>query len=355
MGMMVACMALAGCNGTSSSKKTTRPASQSSSDDDESSEPIVLPDLQVKIDNGDGNPKVETVKLGTALEKPAKDPTAPAGKVFYGWMNVKNGGEIWDFDSKSNNVVMEDVELKPCFIPASQAVNAFEAELCPDITERIGKDGTAGMDGETYSGGQSGTGLIGRVAYEDGKNKYNASGAYVRESGVARYATDADFANSDVSVVGAFVHYNYVKGNTLTWEIESDAAATNVTLFMRLSGEYGLTEEHQVFEGEGEARVYERFSDADFQVQVNNADVKYGNIAIHNIVPKDILPFRDFMISAEVSLNQGKNTIKMTVNNENTLNGTIKSTGPVIDAIKLVSSSAVTFSNAKLSQLNSSK
>ena len=325
MGMMVACMALAGCNGTSSSKKPSRSASQSSSEE-ESSEPIVLPDLQVKIDNGDGNPKVETVKLGTALKKPVEDPTAPAGKVFYGWMNVKNGGEIWDFDSKS-----------------------------PDITERIGKDGTAGMDGETYSGGQSGTGLIGRVAYEDGKNKYNASGAYVRESGVARYATDADFANSDVSVVGAFVHYNYVKGNTLTWEIESDAAATNVTLFMRLSGEYGLTEEHQVFEGEGEARVYERFSDADFQVQVNNADVKYGNIAIHNIVPKDILPFRDFMISAEVSLNQGKNTIKMTVNNENTLNGTIKSTGPVIDAIKLVSSSAVTFSNAKLSQLNSSK
>jgi hypothetical protein len=23
------------------------------------------------------------------------DPAAPAGKKFYGWMNTKNGGQIW--------------------------------------------------------------------------------------------------------------------------------------------------------------------------------------------------------------------------------------------------------------------
>lgn len=350
MGMMVACMALAGCNGNNTSKKPSR--TSRSDDSEESSEPIVLPDYQVKIDSGDGNPKVETVKLGTALEKPA-NPTAPEGKAFYGWMNVKNGGEIWDFDSRNNNVVMEDVELKPLFVPANQKVNAFEAELCPDITESNGSNGK-GMHGETYSGGQDGTGLIGRIAYEEGKNRYNASGAYVRESGIARYATDADFTSPDVSVVGAFVHYNYVLGNTLTWEIESDEAATNVTLFMRLSGEYGLSEQYQVFEGEGEDRVYEKFNSEEFLVKVNDNNINYGSVTIHNIVPKDILPFRDFMVSAEVSLNKGKNTIKLVVNNENTLNGTIKSTGPVIDAIKLVSSSTVTFSNAKLSQLNSS-
>jgi len=307
LGAMVACMTLAGCTGNGGKSK----ASAKKSSVEESSEPEVIPDLNVKIDTGSGDPTVKTVKLGTALEKPA-DPTAPAGKKFYGWMNVKNGGEIWDFESRNNNVVMEDVELKPLFVPATDTTNAFEAELCPAITESNGSNGK-GMHGETYSGGQDGTGLIGRIAYEDGKNKYNASGAYVREAGVARYATDADFANPDVSVVGAFVHYNYVLGNTLTWEIESSAAAENVTLFMRLSGEYGLTEKHQVFPGEGEDKVYERFTDEDFKVKVNGTAIKYGTIAIHNIIPKEILPFRDFMVSASVSLKAGKNTIDLIV------------------------------------------
>ena len=351
MGVMVACMVLAGCN-NGTSKKSSKPTTRSSVEE-ESSEPVVLPDYQVKIDSGDGNPTTKTVKLGTALDKPA-NPTAPSGQAFYGWRNVKNGGEIWDFESRDNNVVMGDVELQPVFVPANQKVQALEAELCPDITERIGKDGTPGMDGETYSGGQAGTGLIGRVSYENGKNKVNASGAYVREEGIARYATEADFANPDTNVIAAYVHYNYVKGNTLTWEFESDVAAENVTLFMSLSGEYGLPEPIQVFEGEGEERVYEQFTDTDFPVKVNDVAVKYGTIAIHNIVPKAILPFRDFMVSATVSLKAGKNTIQMLVDNENTLNGTIKSTGPIIDAIKLYSPSTITWAKAKISQMNSS-
>ena len=352
LGVMVASLAMAGCTGggSSSSKKPSKSSTSSSS-----SEVIELPKYEVKIDKGDGNPTVEQMELGTALEKPA-DPTAPDGKAFYGWMNVKNGGQIWDFDSVDNNVVMEDVELKPCFVPANQQVQAFEAELCPDITERIGKDGTPGMDGETYSGGQSGVGLIGRVNYskETKKNKFNASGAFVREDGVARYATAADFDNPDVTIMAAYVHYNYVYGNTLTWELESDAAAENVTLFMRLSGEYGLDEQYQVFEGEGESRVSERFNYEGFPVKVNDVPVNYGNITIHNIIPKTFLPFQDYMLSATVSLKAGKNTIQMVVNNHDTLNGTISSTGPVVDAIKLYSSSNITWPNAKISQMDSS-
>ena len=351
LGMMVASLALAACNGNggSSSKKPTKSSSSA-----ESSSKVELPKFEVKIDSGDGNQKVEQMELGTALEKPA-DPTAPDGKVFYGWMNVKNGGQIWDFESEDNNVVMEAVELKPCFVPANQQVQAFEAELCPDISERIGKDGTPGMDGETYSGGQSGVGLIGRVNYskDTKKNKFNASGMFVRESGIARYGTAADLDNSDVTVMAAYVHYNYVFGNTLTWELESDVAAENVTLFMRLSGEYGLDEQYQVFEGEGENRVYEHFDYEGFPVKVNDVPVEYGAITIHNIIPKTFLPFQDYMLSATVSLQAGKNTIQMVVNNHETLNGTISSTGPVVDAIKLYSSSNITWPKAKLSQMDS--
>ena len=348
IGTMLACAALTAC-GNHGNSKTSRTSKSAESD-----QPIVLPDLEVKINKDDGSePEVKTVKLGTSLTKPA-DPTAPSGKVFYGWMNVKNGGEIWDFESRDNNVVMQDVELKPLFVPAGMKAQALEAELCPDITEKIGKDGTPGMDGETYSGGQSGTGLIGRVGYENGKNEYGASGAFVRENGVARYATEADFTAEGVNVIAGYVHYNYVFGNTLTWEIESEEAVENATLMMRLSGEYGVPEQYQVFEGEGEERVTESFNYEGFPVKVNGTNVNYGKITIHNIIAKGLLPFRDFVVG-NISLKKGANTIQMVVNNHETLNGTISCSGPVIDCIKLYSPSTVTWAKAKLSQMNSSK
>ena len=354
LGMMVASLALTGCGNDAS-----KPSKSKSAGGDESSEPAVddRPEYNVKIVGADGAELSNSkVKAGDAIEKPA-DPTAPAGQKFYGWMNVKNGGQIWNFEDETLKVVMEDVELKPLFVPANQNSQNFEAELCPDITERTGKDGTPGMDGVTYSGGQQGTGLIGRDYYnaEGTANEYGSSGLYIRDtSGIARYATAADLANEETaeSVFGGFVHYNYVKGNTLTWELESDAAAENVTIFMSLSGEYGLTEIFQAFEGQGEDRVCEQYDDKGFTVKVNGTALEYGKQTIHNIIPKDFIHFQDFLLSANVSLVAGKNTIQMTVNNTDTLNGTIASTAPVVDAIKVFSSSNLTWPNAKLSQMN---
>jgi len=354
LGMMVASLALTGCGNDAS-----KPSKSKSAGGDESSEPAVdnRPEYNVKIVGADGAELSNSkVKAGDAIEKPA-DPTAPAGQKFYGWMNVKNGGQIWNFEDETLKVVMEDVELKPLFVPANQNSQNFEAELCPDITERTGKDGTPGMDGVTYSGGQQGTGLIGRDYYnaEGTANEYGSSGLYIRDtSGIARYATAADLANAETaeSVFGGFVHYNYVKGNTLTWELESDAAAENVTIFMSLSGEYGLTEIFQAFEGQGEDRVCEQYDDKGFTVKVNGTALEYGKQTIHNIIPKDFIHFQDFLLSANVSLVAGKNTIQMTVNNTDTLNGTIASTAPVVDAIKVFSSSNLTWPNAKLSQMN---
>ena len=354
LGMMVASLALTGCGNDAS-----KPSKSKSAGGDESSEPAVddRPEYNVKIVGADGAELSNSkVKAGDAIEKPA-DPTAPAGQKFYGWMNVKNGGQIWNFEDETLKVVMEDVELKPLFVPANQNSQNFEAELCPDITERTGKDGTPGMDGVTYSGGQQGTGLIGRDYYnaEGTANEYGSSGLYIRDtSGIARYATAADLANAETaeSVFGGFVHYNYVKGNTLTWELESDAAAENVTIFMSLSGEYGLTEIFQAFEGQGEDRVCEQYDDKGFTVKVNGTALEYGKQTIHNIIPKDFIHFQDFLLSANVSLVAGKNTIQMTVNNTDTLNATIASTAPVVDAIKVFSSSNLTWPNAKLSQMN---
>ena len=357
LGMMVATLALAGCNGggkSSAAPAASSGAAQSSEEVDD------RPEYNVKIVGADGaeisNAKV---KAGDKVTKPA-DPAAPNGKKFYGWMNVKNGGQIWNFEDDTLGIIMEDIELKPLFVPANQNAQVFEAELCPDISEKIGKDGTPGMDGVTYSGGQKGLGLIGRDYYnaEGTANEFGATGLYVRDdSGVARYATSTDLANPDLaeSVFGGFVHYNYEKNNTLTWELESDVAAENVTIFMRVSGEYGLDEKYQAFEGQGESRVYETYSQTSFPVKVNGTAIEYGTQTIHNIIPKTFITFQDFFLSATVSLKAGKNTIQMLVDNTNTLNGTIASTAPVVDSIKVFSDSQITWPSAKLAQMDNKK
>ena len=358
LGMMVATLALSACGGNGQGSQSQGSKGGGGNKSQESSEAEdTRPEHNVKIVGADGAELSNTkVKAGDKITKPA-DPTAPTGQKFYGWMNVKNGGQIWNFEDDTLGVVMEDVELKPCFVPATQNAQVFEAELCPDITERMGKDGTPGMDGWTYSGGQQGTGLIGRDYYnsEGTKNEYGASGLYIRnEAGVAREATATDLANPDTaeSVFGGFVHYNYEKGNTLTWELESDVAATNVTIFMSVSGEYGLDEPFQAFEGQGESRVYEKYNHTDFPVKVNGVALEYGEQTIHNIIPKDFITFQDYFLAANVSLQAGKNTIQMVVDNLNTLNGTIASTAPAVDCIKVFSTSNITWPKAKLSQMD---
>ena len=354
LGMMVASLTLTACGG-----ETTKKPSKPKSSADSTGDVEVIPEYDVKIVGADGaeisNAKV---KAGETITKPA-EPTAPAGKKFYGWMNVKNGGQIWNFEDRTLSAVMDNVELKPLFVPATQEAQVFEAELCKDITERIGKDGTPGMDGVTYSGGQAGQGLIGRDYYDEkgAANEFGASGLYIRSTeGVARYAEASDLANPDTapSVFGGFVHYNYVNGNTLTWELESDVAAENVTIFMRVSGVYGLNEVYQAFQGEGEDRVSEVYDQDSYKVTVNGVALQYGTQTIHNIIPKTFITFQDFMLSATVSLQAGKNTIQMLVNNKDTLNGTIASTAPVVDCIKVFSDSQITWPDAKLSQMDKS-
>ena len=360
LGMMVASLALSGCTGSGDTKTSTKTPGGNGGDESSISSEDNRPEVNVKFVGADGaeisNAKV---KMGDKIEKPAQDPAAPAGQKFYGWMNVKNGGQIWNFEDRTLSAVMDNVELKPLFVPATQEAQVFEAELCKDITERIGKDGTPGMDGVTYSGGQAGQGLIGRDYYDEkgAANEFGASGLYIRNTeGVARYAEASDLANPDTapSVFGGFVHYNYVNGNTLTWELESDVAAENVTIFMRVSGEYGLNEIYQAFQGEGEDRVSEVYDQDSYKVTVNGVALQYGTQTIHNIIPKTFITFQDFMLSATVSLQAGKNTIQMLVNNKDTLNGTIASTAPVVDCIKVFSDSQITWPDAKLSQMDKS-
>ena len=350
-------LVLAACGGGEKGNSNKSSKKPTTSVEDSSVEPI---EYTVTIKGADGAQISQaTVESGSKIEKPA-DPTAPAGQVFYGWMNTKNGGQIWDFeDDHELNCVMKDVELVPCFVPAGMNAQILEAELCPDITAG------SGMDGATYSGGSKGKGLIGRDYDEEidctciEKYSYYAlydSQADIDEgndpSGCAELTdelpTDKVAVKKDVDVTyGAYVHFNYKEGNTLTWVVNSDKAASDVTLFARYSAEYGKPDP-VTFDN------VDSFNDEMYKVKVNGEALKYGSIEIHNIEGTSGAKFihcQDYLVSTKVSLKQGENIIQMVVDNNITLNGTIAASAPVVDSIKLFSDSTITWPNCKVTNL----
>lgn len=280
-----------------------------------------LEKYSVQFKNADGTNMgdVTYVDSGTALEAPS-NPSAPSGQKFYGWANENNGGQIWDFSNETLNKVMSDTVLKPVFVK-NVDVQQFEAELVPDF--RDPKWGPKGMPGTTYSGGQNGIGLIGKEELDDdGKNKLGSCGDYVIEE--KHYS--------------AFVQFMYVEGDTLTWEIESAQDVENVSLFMRLSAEYGTPDPNT-------DEIKNTFTDEEFTITVNGSRLQYGTITLHNIV-QTLIPFQDYFVSANVSLQAGSNTIQMKVNNSIDVTSAIHAAAPCIDAIKLFTDSALTFTNA---------
>lgn len=290
----------------------------------------------------------EQIRSIKKITKPA-NPTAPAGQVFYGWKNVKNGGQIWDFENDVLGLVAADVELVPCFIPAGTNPQYLEAELVPAITE-----GEGGMHGATYSGGADGKQFIREdCEYEYGSTCEIDAFKYYRDPTTLNYiVSDTAPAGATLNTIdpkginsGYFVHYNYNKGNTFTWNITSSAAVSDVVIFARFSAEYGVIDETT------NDRI-SSFSQTSFPISVNGVAQQYGTITMHNIpeVGK-FLPFQDYFIAASVSLNAGANVITMKVDNEDTVNGTIASTSPVIDCLKLYTSATLTWDEAKLTNL----
>lgn len=376
MTLLLGSLALAACGGSrssASSKKSesesvapasesTAPASESGSESQTASEESSssskkrrsssatedelanLPSFNVKIDPKDGSdPVVKSIKQTQPIEKPA-DPEAPAGKTFYGWKNVKNGGQIWNFDDEWLNAVYADVELEPLFIDSSLVESRVEAELAPIITEA---DDGAGLDGATYSGGNKGRGLIYKVY--DGE--FNIEPMYYNDPAddddedfetIARFATESDPADS---VYGAFAHFLYKTGIKLTYKVTCTEAIDNAIFFMKIASEYGKDDIDP-------NDVQSTFTDQMVPVTVNGTPLQYGTVTVHGIVLKEMMPFQDYLLSTAVSLNAGENTIEIEVANNTLIFGTLDATAPMIDCLKIYAPSAITTSNAKMDNLN---
>lgn len=295
--------------------------------------------------NGDVH-KTEQFREDLGPKKPT-DLAAPAGQRVLGWKIPGEGNPMWDFKDKKIRGSATDLTLEPVFVKDADA-QYLEAELCPAIT-----DGD-GMDGATYSGGAKGAQLIRTDEnYELGSTcEVEKFSYYLDKTTKKNVVTNAAPAGVELKELdpkadkcGYFVHFMYEKGDTLTFNVVADKADNNVAIVARFSAEYGI-----IPEGSTDRQC--SFSQTSFPISVNGVDCEYGTIEMHNIpIVGDFLQFRDYLISTTVSLNAGNNIITMKVDNNDTLNGTIAATAPCIDSLKVYTSSKLTWSDAKLSNL----
>ena len=263
--------------------------------------------LKCKFDlNYTGAPAATEVEVmqKQAVARPA-DPTR-AGYQFIGWVvDKETQEEYFDF----TRLFTDNVTLYAKWgAEGSPKAYRFEAEYSDVITKGMG------MGGATYSGGQRGKGLI-------------------QEAEASMKASN-----------GAFVHFLYVKGNNIVFEINSNAAGT-AKIDMRLSAEYKSPSFSISSTGTDDASKY--------TVKVNGTAIDYGKITFTDVPAQGTgwKPFADYPLTASVPLVEGKNTVEMITDNEDLFFGTAESTAPMIDCITVETTCTLNWLNAKGSQL----
>lgn len=135
---------------------------------------------------------------------------------------------------------------------------------------------------------------------------------------------------------GYFVGYFNTADTTLTFNFESDVAASDVTMKLRLGSEYGTL----------------RLEPSVMTIKVNGTELKYDPISVtgQKVEGTNIVygaPFRDYEISTSFDLVAGANKIEITIL-QNTLgieNSNVASVGPGVDCIKIKSSSKLTWNS----------
>ena len=263
--------------------------------------------LKCRFDlNYSGAPAATEVEVmqKQAVARPT-DPTRD-GYQFIGWVVDKDTQEeYFDF----TRLFTDNVTLYAKWgAQGSPKAYRFEAEYSDVITKGMG------MGGATYSGGQRGKGLI-------------------QEAEPAMKASN-----------GAFVHFLYVEGNNIVFEINSNAAGT-AKIDMRLSAEYKSPSFSISSTGGDNASKY--------TVKVNGTAIDYGKITFTDVPAQGTgwKPFADYPLTASVPLVEGKNTVEMITDNKDLFFGTAESTAPMIDCITVETSCTLSWLNAKGSQL----
>ena len=257
--------------------------------------------------SGAAEAEKQTVQKGDKATKPATDPTRD-GYKFLGWTTDESGYSLYNFDNKVNN----DLELYAAWeVNGETETNryVFEAEYAPSAIT---------FDGATYSGGAKGKACIG-------------------------YDYDGDLKASN----GYFVHFMYVKyepernyGSRIEFNFEAAAAGT-VSILMRVSAEYGQ---------EG---VDITVNKDEWKAKLNDTQLDYETLTFKDVPIQGAgyKAFEDFTLAANVSVKAGENKLEFITDNQKLLFGTAQATAPMLDCLKIKSSTTLTWTEANPDQV----
>lgn len=238
-----------------------------------------------------GAPSIPTQILSEGALIPAR-PSDPvrSGYQFVGWSTSSSSNPNFNAFGTS---ITQDVSLfaqwRHTFI--------FEAEYV----------NLAGKNGAGWSGGAAGVAMITKDTITDNPE----------------LGTNANASN------GFFLSYLYSYGLFIDFVITSDRATT-ATLILRFSAE------------QKDPFV---ITDDEYLITLNGTKVNYGSITMNGAfaaLQQQKLPFSDVM-SINVNLVQGTNTLRFLTNNQNTMGGTMDATAPLIDCIKLDTTAYLTW------------
>lgn len=234
----------------------------------------------------------QTIKEGEKATEPTAKPTR-YGYDFGGWCTDKEGNTPFSFDT----AIEADTTLYAKWTRDT-------AEVSDGVHEYVFEAENTNLDGKT------GPGLSGTAS----------AGGMIQT--ITTHGASGD----------QFVGYQYEMGCAITFSFISDRAVNDAKIVLRLSAEY-----------------------ADFtmnweenRVELNGKVIEYSDIKFENVPNPGgdldtsrlyALPFEDFVIIENATLVEGMNSVNITTNNNNTLEGTtFKATAPLIDCLKVTTS-----------------
>ena len=257
------------------------------------------------VDDATGTNETILKNYGESFTVP--NPTRD-GYKFLGWTTDESGYSLYNFDNKVNN----DLELYAAWeVNGETETNryVFEAEYAPSAIT---------FDGATYSGGAKGKACIG-------------------------YDYDGDLKASN----GYFVHFMYVKyepernyGSRIEFNFEAAAAGT-VSILMRVSAEYGQ---------EG---VDITVNKDEWKAKLNDTQLDYETLTFKDVPIQGAgyKAFEDKTLSVNVNVQAGANKLEFITDNQKLLFGTAQATAPMLDCLKIKSSTTLTWAEANPDQV----
>ena len=250
---------------------------------------------------------IEGLTVVDTVTPPETDPERP-GYTFAGWYTQAYGGSLVDF---SNLHLTAHGTYYAHWTSIPVETDTFHAEYV-DLTQQTNMPG--------YSGANSYTAVI----VTDSKG----SGAKVDTD----YRLDGESMSAGV---GRFVSYQYRYGATLEFRINSDKAVSGATLYANLAMEIfgGIT-----IGPDGDNKVAFYVNDT----AVNYSPINFGGTP-GSVEQNWVSPFVEYQLG-NVDLVAGENVIRIVVENNSPLGGTMAATSFITDYIRIDTHGGATLS-----------